>query len=138
MHLNNLPPRRSLAVACLALGIGTHAAVATANDSGDEYSEHVVDEIRLGQGLFHERGVDEISVLADASAHAVLEEQPPFLVHVPGVPHVQPAACGFFRGGLRIFEVGHPGAAAIRLAGAIRNSPPPTETDRSSDQRRKR
>lgn len=45
MYLNNLPPRHSLAVAYLALGIGTHATVATANDSGDEYGEHVVDEI---------------------------------------------------------------------------------------------
>ena len=60
MQFPRIPARRFSAVALLAVGFGTHATLAVADDSGNEYDEHAVDEIVV-QGIPLDRTVKELA-----------------------------------------------------------------------------
>ena len=60
MHHKNLRARRSMTVACLALGLGGHATIATAEESDDTYDEHAVDEIVV-EGIPLDRTIKELA-----------------------------------------------------------------------------
>ena len=60
----------------------------------DSVDEHVIDLRMLCDDLFDEAGVDEITVVADSAAFAVVEVEPALLVAVTHIAATQPAAFG--------------------------------------------